>query len=39
MAELYDLKKKYKKVTSKKDKKSIESQIKKLSRKLKIRLV
>ncbi len=39
MAELYDLKKKYKKVTLKKDKKSIESQIKKISRKLKIRLV
>tara|TARA_R110000737_G_scaffold215474_1_gene232045 strand:+ start:1054 stop:1566 length:513 start_codon:yes stop_codon:yes gene_type:complete len=39
MAALYDLKKQLKKATLKKDIKSIESQIKKLSRKLKIKLV
>ena len=37
MADLYDLKKQLKKVTLKKDKKSIESKIKKLNRKLKIK--
>ena len=39
MAELYDLKKKLKKVTLKKDKKSLETQIRKISRKLKIKIV
>jgi len=39
MAELYDLKKRLKKATLKKDIKPIESKIKKLSRKLKIKLV
>ena len=39
MAELYDLKKKLKKVTLKKDKKSIEVQIRKISRKLKLKVV
>jgi hypothetical protein len=39
MAELYDLKKQLKKATLKKDKKSIEVQIRKLSRKLKIKTV
>jgi len=39
MAELYDLKKRLKKATLKKDIKPIESKIKKLNRKLKIKLV
>ena len=39
MAKLYDFKKKLKKATLKKDIKSIETQIRKLSRKLKIKLV
>ncbi len=39
MAELYDLKKRLKKVTLKKDKKAIETSIRKISRKLKIKLV
>ena len=39
MAELYDLKKKLKKVTLKKDKKRIEVQIRKISRKLKLKIV
>jgi len=39
MAELYDLKKKLKKVTLKKDKRSIEVQIRKLARKLKHKTV
>ena len=39
MAQLYDLKKKHKKVTLKKDKKAVEVQIRKLSRKLKIKIV
>jgi len=39
MAELYDLKKQLKKVTLKKDKKAIEVKIRKLSRKLKLKIV
>ena len=39
MAELYDLKKRLKKVTLKKDKKAIETQIRKISRKLKLKIV
>ncbi len=39
MAELYDLKKQLKKATLKKDKKSIEVKIRKISRKLKIKIV
>ena len=39
MAELYDLKRQLKKVTLKKDKKAIEVKIRKLSRKLKIKIV
>ena len=39
MAELYDLKKRLKKVTLKKDKKSLETQIRKISRKLKLKIV
>lgn len=39
MAELYDLKKKLKKVTLKKDKRSIEVQIRKIGRKLKRKIV
>jgi len=39
MAELYDLKKRLKRVTLKKDKRSIEVQIRKISRKLKLKLV
>ena len=39
MADLYDLKKRLKKVTLKKDKKSIEVQIRKISRKLKLKIV
>ncbi len=39
MAELYDLKKQLRKVTLKKDKKAIETQIRKLGRKLKLKIV
>lgn len=39
MSQLYDLKKKLKKVTLKKDKKAIETQIRKISRKFKLKLV
>jgi len=39
MAELYDLKKRLKKVTLKKDQKAIETQIRKISRKLKLKIV